>query len=1024
MSNWVKRVLSVLLAMILVGGAGLFGNIAARAIFTATPMIAAGYSSTFALKSDGTVWAWGSNYYGQLGNNTAGQGLALTPAQVQNLNNMTAIAAGAGHVIALKNDGTVWSWGSNNYGQLGIGTTTNQLLPVQILSLSGITAIAAGLSHSIALKSDGTVWAWGRNNYGKLGDNTNSNRNIPIQVHNLSGITAIAAGDDSSHALKSNGTVWAWGHNGNGQLGDDTNTDRWTPVQVHILNGVTAIAKRGSFCALALKNDGTVWTWGQYLDDFTGSYVPIQMQNLSGISAVAGGGYHSVALKNGTVWAWGYNSRGQLGNNTISSSPTPVQAQGLSDVTAIAACDAHTHALKNDGTVWGWGDNEYGQLGDGTTTNRHIPVQISGFNVNVGGSDITNAAVPVIFLQPEDVTADIGDNVILRVSISATSGMNLTYQWYSRGTNGNASGSPISGAISPTYLPPTGGSFVMYYYCVITNTDNTATGNKTAQVASNAAKVTIKQPVSRVEVDFGTLNRKLEINWKNDYFDSSATIYNHDLAIASLVLSDAAYSENGVEKTFDDLGFSGVKTYEYDDDNFINASHAIAKKEIGDFIVIAIAVRGTPSLSGVFKGDGGALEWLSGILGWINLASIKVKKNLLDYISNLGDPENIKIWITGHSRGAAVSNFFGAESLNEKYGQNNVFSYGFASPNTRLPGLEKDYKNVYVWKNSHDFLVTNTPILAGKYGIVNEFTPDEITKEHYARLTGKTYNSLANAANPFSSAAHSTEIYMAHLLKGRTVSQKANSKTIIVRCPVDIKVYNDSNRLVGSVTNNVVDTSINPEVLIWLDGDDKYISLPPEGIFTLDMTGTNDGTMSFHVGYTDLDTWDIQEEKAFRNVVLFDGKTMTSAVGDSITAPNTQLLVTNNAGTPIATVNTDGTETPINAYYTLTYNANGGNGAPPPQTVLANTNFNLSSTVPVRSGYIFLGWNTVATAIIDRFSPNESVSLSGNVTLYAVWLENGWQANPPKTIFSTKYEANFLNWILFFLCFGWLWMWF
>jgi len=421
----------------------------------------------------------------------------------------------------------------------------------------------------------------------------------------------------------------------------------------------------------------------------------------------------------------------------------------------------------------------------------------------------------------------------------------------------------------------------------------------------------IKPPTSRIEVDFGTQGKKMEINWKNDYFSTNAIQYNHDLAIASLVLSDAAYSKSSVEKTLGDLGFSNVKTYEYNDDNFINAGHAIAKKEIGGFTVIAIAIRGTPSLSGVFKGEGGALEWLSGIIGWINAASVEVNKNLLTYLADLNYPKNVKIWITGHSRGAAVANFMGAALSDGIYGQSNVFSYGFASPNTVALWGKGDYKNIYYWKNSHDYLVTNTPILMGKYGVPDKFTPDETTKNHYTLLTGKTYSSAANAANPFSSDAHSTEIYMAHLLGEKTVSEQLSSRTIIVRCPVDIKVYNEMNKLVGLVVNNVVDTSIDPEVLIWLDGDEKYISLPPEGVFTFDMTATDVGTMSFHIGYTDLDTWDIQEEKTFRNVTLFAGKTMTSTIGDSITASNTQLFVTDNTGKPIATVSTDGTETPV-----------------------------------------------------------------------------------------------------------------
>ncbi len=148
------------------------------------------------------------------------------------------IACGAYHTIALKSDGTVWSWGYNYYGQLGDGTTTNSYTPVQVSSLSGVTAIAGGYYHTIALKSDGTVWTWGNNDIGQLGDGTTNNRLTPVQVSGLSGVTAIAGGYSHTIALKSGGTVWAWGYNKDGQLGNVTIKNWSTPVQAIINLGV------------------------------------------------------------------------------------------------------------------------------------------------------------------------------------------------------------------------------------------------------------------------------------------------------------------------------------------------------------------------------------------------------------------------------------------------------------------------------------------------------------------------------------------------------------------------------------------------------------------------------------------------------------------------------------------------------------------------------------------------------------------------------------------------------------------
>jgi alpha-tubulin suppressor-like RCC1 family protein len=391
-------------------------------ILNSVTAVAAGSSHTIALRSDGTVLAWGHNSYGQLGDGTTTW--RDTPVQVSGLSGVTAIAGGTFYTVALKLDGTVWAWGDNSSGQLGDGTTTNKTTPVQVTGLSGIAAIAVGGGeygyHTVALKSDATVWAWGWNYYGQLGDGTTTDRYTPVQVSDLSGVTAIASGWYHTAALKSDGTVWAWGNNGFGQLGDGTTTNRYIPVQMSSLSGIAAIAVGGGeygYHTVALKSDGTVWTWGSNFNETTRQWIttPVQVSGLGGVAAIAAGKYHTVALKSdGTVWAWGINNYGQLGNGTTTNSATPVQVSGLnlystttptptpatsptpkssptpsstptptspaSTTPKISAGDFHTMALKSDGTVWAWGNNGFGQLGDGTTTERHTPVKVSGLS--------------------------------------------------------------------------------------------------------------------------------------------------------------------------------------------------------------------------------------------------------------------------------------------------------------------------------------------------------------------------------------------------------------------------------------------------------------------------------------------------------------------------------------------------------------------------------------------------------------------------------------------------------------------
>ncbi|TMF58097.1 MAG: RCC1 repeat-containing protein [Chloroflexi bacterium] len=315
--------------------------------------IAGGGYHSLAVKSDGTVWAWGLNLYGELGNGTTTN--SSTPVPVSGLTGVTAIAAGFYHSLAVKSDSTVWAWGLNQNGQLGNGTTTSSSIPVPVSGLSGAIAVASGQYHSLALKSDGTVWAWGYNGFGQLGNGiTGGSSSTPVQVSGLSGATGIAGGQDHSLALKSDGTAWAWGYNFWGQLGNGTTTNSSTVVQVSGLGGVTAIAG-GLAHSLAVKSDGTVWAWGYNIygqlgnGTTTSSSTPVQVSGLSGVAAIAGGGQHSLALKSdGTVRAWGRNIAGQLGTGTPGGiSSTPVAVIGLSGVTAIAGGAAHSLALSS-----------------------------------------------------------------------------------------------------------------------------------------------------------------------------------------------------------------------------------------------------------------------------------------------------------------------------------------------------------------------------------------------------------------------------------------------------------------------------------------------------------------------------------------------------------------------------------------------------------------------------------------------------------------------------------------------------
>lgn len=319
------------------------------------------------------------------------------------INHENVVDAGKDHFIVLKDDGSVWSWGSQMYGQLGtasvVGSSNRVLNPLAIQKSDGnrllnIKAIAAGGYHSVALDESGKVWTWGRNSYGQLGHSATVYENEkPVTVAGLPPIVAIAAGDNHTLAVDHNGEVWAWGRNTYGQLGV-AGANSVPPVKVSLvpqpLGDIVAVAA-GAEHSVALKRDGTVWAWGQNSLGQLGNgqttdvnTKPTMVSNLTGIMRIAAGDNHTVALKQDqtSVWAWGMNSEGQLGDGGLEKKLIPIRVEGMRDVTTIATGNNHTIAIKDDGTVWAWGRNT-----SGTKQPRPTPIQIKGMDnaISIGG---------------------------------------------------------------------------------------------------------------------------------------------------------------------------------------------------------------------------------------------------------------------------------------------------------------------------------------------------------------------------------------------------------------------------------------------------------------------------------------------------------------------------------------------------------------------------------------------------------------------------------------------------------------
>jgi len=386
----------------------------ASAALAVVPIISAGGNHSFALKADGSLWAWGHNWYGQLGDGSTRD--ASFPKLIGN--DFVSISAGWDKTVAIKSDGSLWIWGSNYYGNEYFNVQESSSTPIQLGN--GFTAISAGGVHSLALKANGSLWAWG---LGRLGNGTTTRSAIPIEIG--SGFSAISAGYNHSLALKTDGSLWAWGDNLYGQLGDGTTADSLTPKQIG--TDFVAIAAGDSF-SVALKADGGLWTWGKnavgQLGDGTtkNSNTPIQIG--SGFSAIAAQGLDCLALKpDGSLWTWGYSRTGYV--NGILKSTTPVQIG--SDFSAITAGGSHSLALKTDGSLWAWGSNSYGQLGDGSTTSTKtkIPQQVAD-NFNLGSIPANIPLTLTVTKIGNGTVTSTGINCGTDCSESYTSGSTVT----------------------------------------------------------------------------------------------------------------------------------------------------------------------------------------------------------------------------------------------------------------------------------------------------------------------------------------------------------------------------------------------------------------------------------------------------------------------------------------------------------------------------------------------------------------------------------------------------------------------
>jgi len=336
--------------------------------------ISAGLNHSLAIMEDGTLWAWGNNDNGQLGDGTTTE--RSYPVMV--MENVAYVSAGDSHSMAITKDGTLWAWGINGRGQLGDGTTNERHYPVMIMA--NVISVSAGSTHTIAIQRDGTLWTWGANTRGQLGDDLQPVRQHPTMV--LEEVVAASASNDFTMAVRENGSIWAWGANNLGQLGDGSTSNRrnTTPTRVadvyndRVVSDVVSVTTGRNY-TMIIRSDNSLWTWGVnnagQLGDGTNETSHFMVMIMNDVISVSGNTSHTAAVRSdGTLWAWGDDNLGVTQRQ--SNSPLMI----TENMRVVSVGESHTIALDNDGVLWAWGNNSQGQLGNNTNESSRTPVRI------------------------------------------------------------------------------------------------------------------------------------------------------------------------------------------------------------------------------------------------------------------------------------------------------------------------------------------------------------------------------------------------------------------------------------------------------------------------------------------------------------------------------------------------------------------------------------------------------------------------------------------------------------------------